>query len=105
MALNAPGMGQTSRKMPNYKKDFDTKSWIRAGAKVMIPTLIIHGTADEDVEVELGQELAKSIKISQIELFKGADHRFTKKEDFDKMVKDISDFIIKYFNERTKDTS
>lgn len=99
MALKAPGMGQTSRKMPNYKKDFDTKSWIKAGAKVTIPTLIVHGTADEDVEAELGRELAKSIKTSRIELFEGADHRFTKKEDSERMVKDISEFIIDHLND------
>jgi pimeloyl-ACP methyl ester carboxylesterase len=52
-ALKAAGMGPTSRKMPNYKKEFDARSWIRAGEKVGIPTLIIHGTADEDVEVGL----------------------------------------------------
>jgi len=95
MALKAAGMGQTSRKMSNYKKDFDTKSWIKAGTKVKIPTLIIHGTADEDVEVELGIELAKSIKTSKIQLFKEADHKFTKKKDFAKMIKTISEFIIK----------
>lgn len=94
MALKAAGMGQTSRKMLNYKKDFDSKSWIKAGTKIKIPALIIHGTADEDVEVELGKELAKSIKNSKIILFKDANHRFTKKEDFEKMIKDISEFII-----------
>lgn len=93
IALKAAGMGQTSRKMPNYKEDFDTKIWIKAGEKVKIPTLIVHGTEDEDVEIQLGEELAKSIKASKFIKFEGADHRFTNPEDFEKSVKLISDFI------------
>lgn len=94
MALKAAGMGQTSRKMIQYRTDFDNKSWIKAGEKIEMPTLIIHGTSDEDVEVELGKDLAKAIKGSKLELYSGADHRFTKKDDFERMIKDISDFII-----------
>ncbi len=95
MALKAAGMGKRSRIMPNYKKDFDTKSWIKAGKNVRIPTLIVHGGADDYVEVPLAKELAKSIKTSKLEIFEGADHKFSRKEDFDRMVKDISEFIIK----------
>ena len=93
MALKAAGMGQ-SRKMPNYKKDFDSKSWIKAGLKVKIPTLIVHGSVDEEIEVSLAKELAKSIKSSKLEIFKDADHRFSKKEDFDRCVDILSEFII-----------
>ena len=98
MALKAAGMGQTSRKMQQYKVDFDNKSWIKAGDKVKIPTLIIHGTADEDVELDLGKDLAKSIKGSKLEIYSGADHRFTKKDDFERMIKDISEFIIEHLH-------
>ena len=94
MVLKAAGMGN-SRNMPNYKKEFDAKTWIEAGKKVGIPTLIVHGTADEEVEVKLGKELASSIKGSLLELVEGADHMFSKKEDFERMVKDISTFMIR----------
>ena len=99
MALKATGMG-SSRKVSNYKKDFETKSWIKAGNKVKIPTLIVHGTADEDVEVELAKELANSIKTSKIILFKDADHRFTKEKDFEKMIIEISTFIIRHLKDK-----
>ena len=102
MALKAVGMGQTSRRMPQYKVDFENKSWIKAGEKVKIPTSVIHGASDEDVEVELGKELAKSIKGSKFKLYAGTDHRFTKKNDFERMIKNISEFIIKHLHkERT----
>ncbi|MGV8086718.1 MAG: alpha/beta hydrolase family protein [Candidatus Woesearchaeota archaeon] len=94
MALKAPGMGQSSRKLPNYIKDFETKSWIKAGIKVKIPTLIVHGSMDKDVELSQSKELIESIKFSKIEILEGSDHRFTKKEDFDKCIKLLSDFII-----------
>ena len=93
MALKAPGMGQTSRNMQNYKHDFDTKKWITAGASITVPTLIIHGTADKDVEIQLGQELAKAIRSSKLEIFKDADHRFSNPEDFKKCVAHIAEFI------------
>jgi len=95
LALKAPGMGQTSRKIPNYKSDLDNKTCIKAGKNIKIPALIVHGTADADVEVEFGKELAKSIKNSKLELIDGADHRFTRREDFDKAISVISEFLIK----------
>ena len=98
MALKAAGMGQTSRKMPNYQSDFNNKSWIKAGTKVTIPTLFVHGVLDTDVEIQLGKELAKSIKSSRFEIFDEADHRFSRKEDFERCVNIISDFFISNIN-------
>ena len=98
MALKSAGMGHTSRNMPNYKKDFDNKIWIKAGKKVKIHTLIIHGTMDEDVELQLAKELAESIKGSQLKLFEGADHKFSNEKDFKKCIKAVSDFIIMNIN-------
>jgi len=95
MALKAAGMGQTSRKMPNYMKHFETKSWIEAGKKVKIPALIIHGTQDKDVEIDLAEQLHKAIRTSKMIILDGADHRFSRTEDFDRSIKEISEFIIK----------
>jgi hypothetical protein len=94
IALNSPGMGKTSRDMPNYKNDFDTKSWIEAGGKIKIPVLIVHGSADQDVEVELGKALAESIKGSKIDIIEGADHRYTRPEDFEKSINLIYKFVV-----------
>ena len=94
MALKSTGMGHTSRIMQNFKHDFDTKSWIKAATNVSIPTLIVHGSADEDVELQLAEDLAASIKTTKFQIFDGADHRFSRHEDFENSVKMISDFII-----------
>lgn len=93
MALKSPGMGKTSRNMPNYKKDFDSKRWFVAGKKISIPTLIVHGSIDEDVEVELGKRLADSIETSRIVIIEGANHRYSREGDFDKAVGLITEFI------------
>jgi dipeptidyl aminopeptidase/acylaminoacyl peptidase len=82
--------------LPNYSADFKKKTWIEAGKKVKVPTLIIHGTADEDVETIYGQELAKNIKNSTLSLYKGANHKFTNKQDFDKSIEETVQFISKY---------
>lgn len=95
MALKAPGMGQTSRNISNYKDDFEKKIWIKAGESVIIPTLIVHGSEDEDVELRFGEELSRAIKSSKLIIFDGADHRFSKKDDHNKSIKDISEFIAK----------
>ncbi len=58
----------------------------------------MHGTADNDVEVELGMELAEYIKSSRLEKIEGVDHRYTREEDFKKMIALISDFIIDNIN-------
>ncbi|MGV8162819.1 MAG: alpha/beta hydrolase family protein [Candidatus Nanoarchaeia archaeon] len=94
MALKAAGIGKKSRTLSNYKKDFDEQTWITAGTKVKIPTLIVHGSKDEDVELQFSKDLAKSIKNSKLEIIEDADHRFTKKEDFDKCITLLSEFII-----------
>jgi len=98
MVLKAPGIGQTTRKLENYKKDFENKTWINKGFEIKIPTLIIHGKKDEIIECKYSIELSKTIKNCELELFENADHRFTQKEDFDKMIKLLSGFIIEKIN-------
>jgi hypothetical protein len=94
MALKAPGMGQTSRHLPNYREDFIAKSWITAGTRVSIPTLIVHGSADKDVEVAFGKMLAESMVSSKMEIFEGADHRFTDPQDSKRCTALMAGFII-----------
>jgi hypothetical protein len=93
IVLKAAGMGQ-SRNMKNYEQDFNNKTWIKAGEKINIPTLIIHGSKDEEVELQLGIDLSKAIKSSKLIILENADHRFTKKEDFDKSIEMMLKFIV-----------
>jgi dipeptidyl aminopeptidase/acylaminoacyl peptidase len=95
LVLKSTGMSQ-SRNMPNYAEHFKKKSWIEAGKKINIPTLILHGKKDEMVEIELGEALHNAIKNSKMIILDEADHRFSRKEDFDKSIREISEFIVKH---------
>jgi uncharacterized protein len=68
-----------------------------AGKKIKIPTIIIHGDRDETVPVEQSIKLNKILSDSQLEIIKGADHRYSNPEDFKKMLDLISNFIFEKF--------
>jgi len=56
--------------------------------------LVIHGTKDNSVPIESSKELIKHIKNSRLVVIEGADHRYSKKEDFDRMVEETANFFI-----------
>lgn len=62
--------------------------------KIKVPTLILHGNQDRDVPVEQSINITKYIQNCALEIVVGADHRFTKKEDFDQMLNSILTFVI-----------
>ena len=61
------------------RKEF-IERWIKAGENVDIPTLIVHGSEDKEVEIQLAEELSKSIKSSKLTVINGADHKFSKRK-------------------------
>ncbi len=64
--------------------------------KIKIPTLIIHGDKDKEVTLSQSKKSAKLIKKCKLKIIKGADHIFSKPEHFNKVIKIVSDFIIKH---------
>ncbi|MAG47838.1 hypothetical protein CL617_04485 [archaeon] len=67
----------------------------KAAESINIPTLIVHGDKDEAVPVEQSKKVSKIIKDCKLEIIEGANHRFSEEKDFNKMIKLISEFIIK----------
>jgi len=63
--------------------------------KIGCPVLIVHGDADDVVPVEQSIKLEKLIKNCRLEIIRGADHDYSREEDFERMIKLISEFIIK----------
>jgi uncharacterized protein len=94
LTLKSPGMGGSSRKMPNFLKDFNEGAWFKAAEHVRIPTLIVHGSADDSVELSQSEKLAMNIPSCTLRIILGADHKYSREEDFEKMIKYISEFII-----------
>jgi alpha-beta hydrolase superfamily lysophospholipase len=62
---------------------------------IKIPTLIIHGTADESVAIEGSEKLIKHIPNSKLITLEGANHAYSNPEDFNKMIEETINFIIK----------
>lgn len=62
--------------------------------KIKIPTLIVHGSENETVPVEQSQKASAHMRNYRLKIIRGADHRYTDPEDFDKMLEVISEFII-----------
>lgn len=65
----------------------------KACERISIPTLIVHGDQDETVPVSQSKKASILIKNCRLEIIEGADHRYTKLDDYDRMLDLISDFI------------
>lgn len=63
--------------------------------KIKIPTLIVHGDADQIVPVEQSIKISKLIPECKLVLIKNADHTYTNPKYFQLMSKTIADFILK----------
>ena len=85
-----------------FFEDFKNNNGYEATKKIKIPTLIIHGDKDKLVPIGQCKKTASLIKNCRLEITQGADHRYTKPEDFEKMLDLISRFIVK--NSSTKFT-
>ena len=80
----------------NYSFFENTKNNIgyNVADKIKIPSIIVHGDQDKDVPIEQSERTSVLIKNCKLEVIEGADHIFTKKEDFDKCTRLISEFIV-----------
>jgi pimeloyl-ACP methyl ester carboxylesterase len=68
-----------------------------AAAAIKIPTLIVQGEKDELVPLHQSSRLMGALQGKrQLEILPGADHGFTKGEDFKKMATLLSDWMVKH---------
>ncbi len=69
---------------------------IKEAEDITIPTLIVHGDADEDVPCSQSEKLFETLRADKaFELIQGADHPFSKDEDFEQMVDRIEAWFVK----------
>jgi dipeptidyl aminopeptidase/acylaminoacyl peptidase len=80
-----------------FYKDFEKNNGWEVAPKVSIPTIIVHGNADEEVDVEQSRELVKLMPNAQLIEIDGADHRYSKPEDKEKMFTLIAAFLKSHF--------
>lgn len=68
-----------------------------AAASIRIPTLIVQGEKDELVPLHQSQRLMGALQGKrQLEVLPGADHGFTKGEDFKRMTGLLADWMVKH---------
>lgn len=64
---------------------------------ITAPTIIVQGDKDEHVPLHQSQRLYDALPVKKhLELLPGADHQFTKGEDFTRMTKMIADWLTQY---------
>lgn len=85
------------RKKVNYSFFDDCKNsdGYEAAKKINIPTLIVHGDNDEAVPISQSKKTAALIQNCTLKIIRGADHKYSKPEDFEKMIKFLSTFIVR----------
>ncbi len=83
----------------SFFEDFKNNNAYEAAKRIKIPTIVVHGDADDVVPVEQSVKLSKIIKKCRLEIIRGGDHNFSDNNDFNKAVVIISEFMV---NEASK---
>ena len=66
---------------------------------ISAPTIIAQGDKDEHVPLHQSRQLYDALQINKhLEMLPGADHQFTKGEDFNRMTRVIADWLIQHLS-------
>ncbi len=86
------------KKKLNYSffEDYKNNDGYEASKKIKIPTLIVHGDKDESVPVEQSKKTANILENCKLEIIEDADHKYSKSDDFEKMLNLISNFVVEH---------
>jgi pimeloyl-ACP methyl ester carboxylesterase len=69
----------------------------KAAAAIKAPTLIVQGEKDELVPLHQSSRLMQVLQGKrQLEIIRGADHGFTRGDDFKKMAGLLTDWLVKH---------
>jgi uncharacterized protein len=67
---------------------------------ITAPTVIVQGDRDEHVPLHQSRQLYEALQVKKhLELLPGADHQFTKGEDFKRMTNVIADWLTEHLTE------
>ncbi len=67
---------------------------------ISIPTLIVHGDADDEVPAEQSIKLSKLLPNCKLNIVKGADHTYTNETHSEQMLQEILNYILKNYEKR-----
>jgi len=86
--------GEAKRLNYSFFEGFKDNNAYEVAKKIKIPTLIVHGDQDEIIPIEQSEKISEIIENCKLEIIKGANHEYSKQEDFEKMLNLISKFIV-----------
>lgn len=95
-------MGGTDRIRLKYRFYDDSLQQIayEPAGHISIPTLIVQGEQDECVPLHQSRQLYEALKgEKRLELLPGADHQFTRGEDFHRMTQTISEWLMTHLTD------
>lgn len=78
-----------------FIEDFNNNDAYKKAPKITMPTILVHGDADETVPVSQSIKLAKLIPNCQFVVIKNADHKYSNDDHMQELVQAISEFIMK----------
>lgn len=89
------GKGNKHKLKYTFFEDYDNNDGYEVATKIAIPTLIVHGDKDESVPVEQSIKANDILSNGNLEIIPEANHHYSSEGHFDRMIKIVSDFIIK----------
>jgi len=88
--------GRVSRRNYSFVEDFKNNNTFEVGEKIKAPTIILVGDQDPHVTIKEAQKFSSLLENYKLEIFSGADHHFSKPQDFQKMIQNVVDFVASY---------
>jgi len=79
-----------------FFEDFDKNNGYKAAKFINIPTVIVHGDADESVPYAQSVKLVSLLQNGVLITVHGANHRYTNPEHAKQMIQAISNFVKRY---------
>lgn len=92
--IHKSSKGQEFRLNYSFWEDIQKYLVYDIADRIKVPTLIVHGDADDLVPIEQSRKTAKLIPNCQLIEIKGATHRYEDQNHFDQMIDAVLKFII-----------
>lgn len=90
-------LGAEGRVGPRFFEDVVRHDVVGAAARITAPWLILHGSADEVVPVGDARDLyANAAGPKELKVIAGADHRFTREDHLEELIRDATIWFKKY---------
>ena len=90
------GNGQEQRINYSFYQDAVSLNIDRILPSIEVPVFIVHGDQDEIVPIEQSIKTASLLQDARLEIIKGADHIYSQAQHFERMIKNISRFILNF---------